>query len=64
MGAPPPGLQRVLQHGAGLAGHGAAMVEQPGEEGERHRGEVHHQVRQSCAGGAGDLVRPLQPSHL
>lgn len=40
MGAPSSGLQRVLQHGAGPARCGAAVVEEPGEEGERHVAEV------------------------
>lgn len=64
MGTPPPGVRRVLQHGAGPARHGAAVVEQPGEESEHRRGEVHHQIRQSGALRPGDLLGPEQHADL
>lgn len=64
VGAPSSGLQRVLQHRAGPACHGATVVEQPGEESDRSRGEVHNQIRQSCSLGPGDLIRPLQHTNV
>jgi len=60
VGAASLGVQRLLQHGAGPACDGEALVERPGEEGERGRGEVHHQIRQPRPLGPGDLLRPLE----
>lgn len=62
--APPPGLQRVLQHTAGHASHGAAVVEQSGEESQHSCGEVHCEIHQPCSVSAGDLVCLLQHSDV
>lgn len=57
-------MQCVLQYIAGPARHGAAVVEQPGEESEHSGGEVHYEIHQSCSFGAGDLICPLQHSDI
>lgn len=62
--APPPGLQCVLQHTAGHARHGAAVVEQSGEESQHGCGEVHCEIHQPSSVGTGNLLRPLQRSDV